>query len=179
MGCGRSRRPSASRRRSNRTTRSGFEDLIRKGDPGAYRRLADATEVPLCVSERLIGRYEFEAAMETGAIDVVMPDVCWTGGLTEARAVAEVAEARHLPVAPHNSGGPVLHAANAHLAAAIPNLYVMESIRDRYDGWHRNLVTEPLPVRGGSLDLPPGPGIGTRLDESILDRGDVTVERSE
>jgi len=156
-----------------------IEDLIRKGDPGAYRRLADATEVPLCVSERLIGRYEFEAAMETGAIDIVMPDVCWTGGLTEARAVAEVAKARHLPVAPHNSGGPVLHAANAHLAAAIPNLYVMESIRDRYDGWHRNLVTEPLPVREGSLDLPPGPGIGTRLDESILDRGDVTVERSE
>jgi L-alanine-DL-glutamate epimerase-like enolase superfamily enzyme len=91
------------------------EDLIRKGTPTAYARLDGATEAPLCVSERLIGRYEFEAALETGAIDVVMPDVCWTGGLSEATAIASMAEAHQLPVAPHNSGGPVLHAANAHL----------------------------------------------------------------
>jgi len=156
-----------------------IEDLIRKGGFDAYRRLADATDVPLCISERLIGRYEFRQAIETGAIDVVMPDVCWTGGLSEARAVAEMAEAAQLPVAPHNSGGPVLHFANAHLAAAVPNLYVMESIRDRYDGWHRNLVTTPLPVREGTLDLPPGPGLGTRLNEDLLDHPGVTVERTE
>jgi galactonate dehydratase len=155
------------------------EDLIRKGDYDAYRRLGAATDVPLCVSERLLGRYEFAQAIDTGAVDVVMPDVCWTGGLSEASAVAEMAEASHLPVAPHNSGGPVLHFANAHLATAIPNLYVMETIRDRYDGWHRNLVTDPLPVRDGTLDPPPGPGLGTRFDESLLDHDATEVERTE
>ena len=155
------------------------EDLIRKGNLDAYRRLADVSDVPLCVSERLVGRYEFKQALDTGAVDIVMPDVCWTGGLTEARAIADLAETYQLPVAPHNSGGPVLHAVNAHLSATIPNLYVMESIRDRYDGWHRNLVTEPLPVREGVLGLPSGPGLGTKLDESILDREDVTLKRTE
>jgi len=155
------------------------EDLIRKGTPDAYARLADATNAPLCVSERLIGRYEFEAALESGAIDVVMPDICWTGGLSEATAIASMAEAHQLPVAPHNSGGPILHAANAHFAAAIPNLYVMESIRDRYDGWHRNLITDPLPVEDGTLDLPAGPGLGTEVDPAILDHPETMVRRTE
>ena len=115
----------------------------------------------------------------TGAVDVVMPDLCWTGGISEARAVAEMASARHLPVAPHNSGGPVMHFANAHLSAAVPNLYVMEAIRDRYDGWHNNLVTEPLSATDGCLPIPDGPGLGTEFDTSLLDHPDVTVRRTE
>jgi len=155
------------------------EDVIRKGDIDAYRRLAEATDAPLCVSERLIGRYEFRQAIRTGAIDIVMPDLCWTGGISEARAVADMAESAHLPVAPHNSGGPVLHFADAHLSATIPNLYVMETIRDRYDGWHRNLVTEPLSVEDGSLPVPGGPGLGTTFDESLLDHPGTEVRRTE
>jgi len=108
-----------------------------------------------------------------------MPDVCWTGGISEATTIAGMAEASHLPVAPHNSGGPVLHAANAHLSATIPNLYVMESIRDRYDGWHRNLVTTPLPVEAGTIDLPEGPGLGTEFREELLDHPATTVRRTD
>ena len=154
------------------------EDVVRKGDFEAYGRLASATDVPMCVSERLIGRYEFRQAMRTGAIDIVMPDLCWTGGISEARAIAELAESEHLPVAPHNSGGPVLHAADAHLSAAIPNLYVMEAIRDRYNGWHRNLVSKSLPVEHGKLPIPDGPGLGTTFDSSLLDHPDTTVRRT-
>jgi L-alanine-DL-glutamate epimerase-like enolase superfamily enzyme len=155
------------------------EDVVRKGHFDAYRRLGRETDVPLCVSERLVGEYEFAQAIETGAVDVVMPDLCWTGGLSAGRAVASMADAAHLPVAPHNSGGPVLHRANAHLSAAVPNLYVMEAIRDRYDGWHNNLVTEPLSVEDGTLPVPDGPGLGTEFDASLLDHPDVRVRRTE
>jgi L-alanine-DL-glutamate epimerase-like enolase superfamily enzyme len=154
------------------------EDVIRKGDIEAYARLSEATETPLCVSERLMGRYEFRQAMRTGAIDVVMPDLCWTGGLSEGRAIADMAEAEHLPVAPHNSGGPVLHAVNAHLSATIPNLYMMETIRDRYDGWHRNLVEGHCSVTDGTLSIPEGPGLGIEYDESLLDHPDTSVQRT-
>ncbi|MFB6105541.1 MAG: mandelate racemase/muconate lactonizing enzyme family protein [Halobacteriaceae archaeon] len=155
------------------------EDVVRKGNPEAYARLAEAVDVPMTVSERLIGRYEFQQAMETGAVDVVMPDLCWVGGLSEARAIAEMAETRHLPVAPHNSGGPILHVVNAHYCASIPNLYVMETIRDRYDGWHNNLVTETCPVRDGTLSPPDAPGLGTRLKEELFDHPDTRVRRTE
>lgn len=153
------------------------EDVIRKGSLDAYQQLAREAAVPFCISERLIGRYEFKQAMDTGAVDIVMPDLCWTGGLTEGQAIASLAESYHLPVAPHNCGGPVLHFATAHLCVAISNLYLMETVRDRYNGWHRNLVTEPLAVEQGTLPLPSGPGLGTKLDESILDRDDTIVER--
>ena len=156
-----------------------IEDVVRKGDPFAYDRLARVSDVPLCISERLIGRAEFATAMRTGAVDIVMPDLCWTGGLSEGRAIAAMAESRQLPVAPHNSGGPVLHFINAHLSASIPNLYVMETIRDRYDGWHQHLVTEPSVVANGTLRLPDGPGLGTQLDVSILERSDTIVRRTE
>jgi L-alanine-DL-glutamate epimerase-like enolase superfamily enzyme len=154
------------------------EDVVRKGDYEAYSQLAKAVDVPLCISERLIGRYEFQQALRTGAVDVVMPDLCWTGGISEGKAIATMAEANQLPVAPHNSGGPVLHRANAHLSAMIPNLYVMEAIRDRYDGWHCTLVTDPLSVTDGVLELPEGPGLGTQLDESLLDHPETTVHET-
>jgi L-alanine-DL-glutamate epimerase-like enolase superfamily enzyme len=154
------------------------EDIVRKGSLDAYERLQRASGVPLCISERLIGEYEFSQAIDTGAVDVVMPDLCWTGGLSTGKAVASMAAAAHLPIAPHNSGGPILHRANAHLSTAVPNLYVMEAIRDRYDGWHRNLVTDPLPASEGRIPLPEGPGLGTEFDESLLDREDVHVERT-
>jgi L-alanine-DL-glutamate epimerase-like enolase superfamily enzyme len=154
------------------------EDVIRKGNPEAYRRLAKDTSVPLCISERLVSQYEFAQALETGAVDVAMLDLCWAGGLTAGKAVATMAEAAHLPVAPHNSGGPVLHFANAHLSTAIPNLYVMEAIRDRYDGWHRNLVTTSLSATDGALPVPEGPGLGTEFNTDLLDHPAVSVRRT-
>lgn len=155
------------------------EDVIRKGDIDAYRRLAEATDAPMCVSERLVGQYEFVQAIRTGVIDVVMMDLCWTGGLSTGKAVASMAESAHLPIAPHNSGGPILHFANAHLAAAVPNLYVMETIRSRYDGWHRNLITDPLSVKDGALPLPEGSGLGTAFNTDLFDHPDVTVRRTD
>lgn len=154
------------------------EDVIRKGDYESYGHLAEAAEVPLCISERLIGRYEFLAALRTGAVDIVMPDICWTGGISEGMAIASLAEAHHLPVAPHNSGGPVMHVANAHLNTAIPNLYIMETIRDRYNGWHRNLVTDPLPAENGTIAPPEKPGLGTSFEETLLDHEDTEVRQS-
>lgn len=154
------------------------EDVIRKGDYDTYRLLAEAVDVPMCVSERLIGRYEFQQVLRTGAVDIVMPDICWTGGISEAKAIASIAAAHQLPVAPHNSGGPGLHFANAHLNTVIPNLYIMETIRDRYDGWFNDLVTEPLTVENGVLTPPDGPGLGTSFRESLLDHPDTRVSRT-
>jgi L-alanine-DL-glutamate epimerase-like enolase superfamily enzyme len=154
------------------------EDVLRKGNIDKYRELAAATDVPLCLSERLIGRYEFAEVFRSGAADITMFDLCWVGGLSEATAIASMAEAHHLPIAPHNSGGPILHFANAHLCATVPNLYVMESIRDRYDGWHQNLVTEALPARDGVIPVPDGPGLGVEFDPSLFDHPDTEVEKT-
>jgi len=121
-----------------------------------------------------MSKYHYEQLLSNVDVDVVMFDVEWMGGLTEARKVAAMAEANQVPVAPHNCGGPVLHFANLHLGATVPNLMVMESVRGRYDGWHRDLITTPAGAEDGELVVPDGPGLGTELSEEILEAEGVT-----
>ena len=154
------------------------EDVMRKGNLREYQSLAAETDTPLCLSERLIGKYEFSEIFRIGTADIIMFDLCWTGGFSEAIAIASMAEAHHLPVAPHNAGGPFLHFANAHLCTTIPNLYLMESIRDRYDGWHQNLVTDTLSAQNGAIPIPDGPGLGVEFDTSLLRHPETEVEKT-
>ena len=72
---------------------------------------------------------------------VVMLDISWCGGLSEARKIAAMAEAWHLPVAPHDCTGPVVLAASTHLSLNAPNALVQESVRAFYRTWYRDLVT--------------------------------------
>jgi L-alanine-DL-glutamate epimerase-like enolase superfamily enzyme len=79
--------------------------------------------------------------LETGVAGVVMLDISWCGGLSEARKIAAMAEAWHLPVAPHDCTGPVVLAASTHLSLNAPNALVQESVRAFYHTWYRDLVT--------------------------------------
>jgi L-alanine-DL-glutamate epimerase-like enolase superfamily enzyme len=106
-----------------------------------------------------------------------MPDICWCGGISEAKKIATMAEAHYLPVAPHNCGGPVLHAASLHLAANLTNLYILESVRRHYLDEYRGIVTHtPAPV-DGEFALPPGPGLGVELCAEVIERPDVQVDK--
>ena len=76
-----------------------------------------------------------------------MPDICWCGGISEAKKIASMAETYYLPIAPHNCGGPVLHFASAHLAANVVNLFIMETVRRNYLEDHQGIVTAGLVPR--------------------------------
>jgi L-alanine-DL-glutamate epimerase-like enolase superfamily enzyme len=151
------------------------EDPIRMDSLGDLRRYAEASPAPICASETLGGRAAFRDLLETGAAGVVMLDVAWCGGLSEARKIAAMAEAWHLPVAPHDCTGPVVLAASTHLSLNAPNALIQESVRAFYRGWYRDVVTALPPVAQGRITVPPGPGLGLALLPD-LDRG-WTVSR--
>ena len=155
-----------------------LEEMLPQDNLSAYRELAQSTRLPLCVSERLMTRYGFRELFENRAARIVMPDICWCGGISEAKKIATVAETWYLPVAPHNCGGPVLHAASAHLAANVTNLYILESVRRHYLDEYRGIVTNTLPAIDGEIPLPPGPGLGIELAPEIFVRTDATIDRS-
>lgn len=150
-----------------------LEELIEIGDLHAYADVADATSLPVNASERLMNKFQFNTLLSTADIDIAMFDLNRLGGFTEGKKTAAIAEAHHLPVAPHNCAGPITHFANLQFGAAIPNLMTMESVRGRYDGWHRRLVTTPATASEGRLDVPEGPGLGTELADSVLDADGV------
>ncbi len=152
------------------------EDPIRMDSLASLRRYADASPAPICASETLSTRWAFRDLLETGAAGVVMLDVSWCGGLSEARKIASMAEAWHLPVAPHDCTGPVVLAASTHLSLNAPNALVQESVRAFYRTWYRDLVTALPEVRDGMITVPPGPGLGLELAPD-LDRAFTTTRR--
>ena len=156
-----------------------LEEMLPQDNLTAYRELAATTSLPLCVSERLMTRYGFRELFENQAARIVMPDICWCGGISEAKKIATMAETWYLPIAPHNCGGPVLHAASLHLAANVPNLYILESVRRHYGDEYTGVISNPMPLVNGSFPLPPGPGLGIELLPEVLNRPDVSVERSD
>lgn len=154
-----------------------LEEMLPQDNLAAYRELAAATRLPLCLSERLMTRWGYRELLGTGAARIIMPDVCWCGGLSEARKIAALAETWYLPVAPHNCGGPVLHYASAHLAASIPNLYILETVRRHYLEDYPALTTTKLMPVNGELPLPPGPGLGVELAQDLLEGPHVRIQR--
>src|SRR5579871_525758 len=154
-----------------------LEEMLPQDNLAAYAELAKATRLPLCLSERLMTRWGFRELLENRAARVIMPDISWCGGISEAKKIAAMAETYYLPVAPHNCGGPVLHMASAHLAANLTNLHILETVRRHYDEEYRGIVTRTLSLTDGVLPLPAGTGLGVELDASVFARPDVAVER--
>src|SRR6476661_2840138 len=66
-----------------------------------------AVTTPIATGERLIGVHAFRELLEKRAASVIQPDITHTGGLSEARRIAAMAEAYRVAMAPHNPQGPV------------------------------------------------------------------------
>jgi galactonate dehydratase len=152
------------------------EDPIRMDSLSSLKRYAAVSPAPICASETLATRWGFRDLLETGVAGVVMLDLSWCGGLSEARKIASMAEAWHLPVAPHDCTGPVVLCASTHLSLNAPNALVQESVRAFYKGWYRDLVTALPPVANGMITVPPGPGLGMELHPD-LDRAFTSSRR--
>lgn len=153
------------------------EDPIKMDSLSSLTRYATASTAPISASETLGSRWGFRDLLETGAAGVVMLDLSWCGGLSEARKIAAMAEAWHLPVAPHDCTGPVVLCASTHLSLNAPNALVQESVRAFYRTWYRDLVTALPEVRGGMITVPPGAGLGMALHPD-LDRAFTTTRRT-
>ena len=85
--------------------------------------------------------------------------------------VAALAGARELPVAPHNCHGPVGSAATVHASLALPNLYLMETVRSFASGFFADLVADPLLAHEGKISAPERPGLGVALRPEVMERG--------
>jgi len=154
------------------------EDPIRMDSLALLKQYAPYSKAPICASEILAGRWSFKDLLETGVAGIVMFDLAWCGGITEARRIAALADAWQLPVAPHDCTGPLVYAASVHFSIWAPNALIQESVRAFYSGWYNELVTHvPQPVKG-YFGRPPGPGIGTELLPEVWKRKDASVRVS-
>jgi L-alanine-DL-glutamate epimerase-like enolase superfamily enzyme len=151
------------------------EDPFRLDNVGDLREYAKHSKAWVCASETLAGTHAFREYLETGAAGVVMLDLSWCGGLSEARKIAGMAEAWHTPVAPHDCTGPVVYMASCHFSLHARNALIQESVRAFYTGWYRELVTSMPVIVDGHVTVGDAPGLGLELVPGIEKRKDAVV----
>lgn len=156
-----------------------LEEIIPPDNVESYARLKQQTKVKLCVSERLFTRFGFHRVVEDNAADIIMPDMAWTGGISETRKICSLADTYYLPVTSHDCIGPVALWSAVHMMLHVPNAMIVETVRAYYDGWYNDIVTDRIPIHDGMISLEGKPGLGTRLRDEVLQRADVHIEVSE
>ena len=154
------------------------EELISPLNEQAHLRLQESTHTPIAVAERLMTRYQHRRFIESGAARIVMPDLTWTGGISEVQKIAILASGHQLPVAPHDCVGPVNMLACAHICMATPNVMIMEYNRAMHRGWYRDFIEPDFVIKDGFLMAPTEPGLGTHLKPNVRDRPDAVIRVS-
>jgi D-galactarolactone cycloisomerase len=147
-----------------------IEEPVATDDIAGSAEVARSLATPIAGYETEVGLYGFRELIARGAVDIVQPDLAWTGGFSEGRRIAALAHAHHRMVAPHAFGGAVLLAASLHFAASIPNALLLEFDQNP-NGLRDDLLKEPLAIESdGTLKLPERPGLGIELERSALER---------
>ena len=150
-----------------------IEDPLRGDQIPALAALKRETGAPIALGETVTGRRGFLSLLQEGVIDVATLDIGWTGGITEAKKIASLADSFAVPIAPHDCTGPVSLAVGSHLLFASPNRLLQETVRAFYRTWYPE-IAESLPrIEGSYLYRDDRHGHGVELRPAILRREDV------
>jgi len=154
------------------------DPVMKMDDVQALADLRRHARVPVCGSETLAGTVPYRDLLAADAVDFVMLDLAWCGGLTEGRKIAALAEAYAKPLAPHDCTGPVTLWAGLHLALHSPAAIFQEVVRATLATWYKDLVTDLPVLRNGMAQASTAPGLGTALQPDVRTRADAVVRES-
>jgi galactonate dehydratase len=144
-----------------------FEEPVPFENAAVMVRLQREISTPIATGERLLSRYEYRELIENGGVKIIQPDLMHAAGITEVRRIASFADTYYIPVAPHNPGGPICTVASMHLAAAIPNFYILEQMEPQREFRDRS-AAPAVKFEKGHFILPQGPGWGIEPDLEIM-----------
>jgi galactonate dehydratase len=141
-----------------------IEDPIAPDNLDGYKRIRDASSVPLAAGERMAGIFGERELIEKELVDIIQPDTGRAGGISQMKKIAAMAEAHHIMVAPHSGSlGPVAEYAALHLMASIPNALMIERMEDDWEGRRKTIVPHPE-QSDGYLPVPDAPGLGCDIN---------------
>ena len=142
-----------------------IEEPAVPGNIEVFKRLKQAIDIPLATGERDHALWEFIPYLHERAIDVLQPDVAHCGGITQMKKIAVLAEAYHVPLAPHCTTSPLGATSSLSVAASIPLLLIHETSPGALV-WGETFMNRPWKVdeATGYATLPEGPGLGIQVD---------------
>ncbi len=144
-----------------------IEEVAVPGNIEVFKRLKESIRVPLATGERDRTIWEFIPYLQERCIDVLQPDCAHCGGITQMKKIATLAEAYHVPLAPHCITTDLGASASMHATASIPFFIIHE--------YYPQITPEGLVKKSWTVDadgyasLPQGPGLGVEIDEAKLE----------
>lgn len=154
-----------------------LEEPVPPENHSGYREVKAAVDIPVAAGEAAYARFDFEELIRNRTVDVIQPDVCKCGGLSEARMIGKMATLENVAVSPHVWTGAIGIAASLQYAATLPDYphstNVPEPLLFEFDrapnGLRDDLLLEPLDPTEGTLEIPQGPGLGVELDTDAIE----------
>lgn len=134
---------------------------------GELAKINEAARMPTAGGESLYGVREFLPYITANAVDIVMPDVKYCGGMLELKKIAALAEAAGMQVSPHGPASPIGNLAAAHVCASIPNFQILEFSHGEVP-WRAEIVDPPEQISGGYITLSARPGLGVELNDRLV-----------
>ncbi len=144
-----------------------LEDPTPPDNVEALKRVTDHSAVPICSGESHYTRHGFRQIITTQAVDIVQPDIPRTGGLLEAKKIADLADIYYIPFAAHNVSSPIGTMAACHACASMRNFAVLEFHGQDVAWWDDLFIGQHPLIRDGNIALPEGPGLGIDLNEDV------------
>jgi len=156
---------------------SWFEEPVGPDDLNAYRELRSRLDIPLAGGENQFTRQAFAHIIDQRAMDIIQPDVCCAGGITETMKIATLAEVAGIQLIVHVWGSVIgLHAA-MHVMAALPELPhtwrdtpMWMEYEQTPNPFRDQLGGEPVQVSEGVVTVPDAPGLGLTVDLDVIER---------
>jgi galactonate dehydratase len=145
-----------------------FEEPCPPESVNALKQVREKVNAAISWGERGHTKWDFVPILENKLADYIMPDVTWTGGITELKKISALCEAYYIPVSPHDAAGPINVVAGAQVMMTVPNFYKLETSEwnlSKYD----HLINVPLDNSNGSLKLNPAPGLGIEMNRAYLE----------
>ena len=136
-----------------------------------FKRLKQQVSIPLAAGERDRTIWEFAPYLHERCLDILQPDCCHGGGISAMRKVAALAEAYHVPLAPHCTASNLGIAASLHVVASIPLFLIHEFYPDNHGFNPKDVTRVAWKVdKEGYVALPEGPGLGVEVDEKLMEK---------
>lgn len=144
-----------------------LEEPIPAENAEAYKKITDSTTTPICAGENHYLAHGFRRLLETGSVDIIMPDLQKAGGLGEGQRIANLANLYYVPFAPHMVASYLGAMASCHVCASVPNFMILEwQIYFHTNPMFKEIVTFDGPmVENSFITLSEKPGVGVEINE--------------
>ncbi|SFP90868.1 mandelate racemase/muconate lactonizing enzyme family protein [Salibacterium halotolerans] len=159
-----------------------FEEPLPPEDLEGYKQLKNLTKTYVAAGENIFGKIGYRHWIADNALDILQPDLCSSGGFTEGKKIAAMAQAYNTMLIPHVWGSGIGLAASMQYIASLPpaplSLNPMEPYLEYDQSSHpfrEDLIYDAVRMENGKVHIPEKPGIGVEVNRDVIDKYSVQV----